>query len=506
MYMKHVAAGCGSRSQILLMMVVLMGAALLVTPGVLPVAHAQACCQVTALSGNKASAKDTRTGASFQFTVTERVSLRVGDPVYANFSKKEVSCNGSSICGTITAISPGVAPAPVTPTTAATGAVARAAAGTASRAPTVFEAGSDGTRGGAAATASVPSGPRGMVVLVDRAKKRAVAEDKQSGRLFEFTASPAVLEALRPNQPIFVNLSGKLVSLDGRTVAGEITGVDQLGASPQPGGADAVAASSSRFTCTPGYCACRGGENSADCQAMRGACGEWVGCDGLGRCFCSAPLAAGSLRSESTAPVRPAVAPATSVPNTGGAVQGAAGTGAANMGLAPAVAQIARVPSSEILIGGNLGVNTGATVTAVSGPNLITAQTTAGAYFVFSLNPSITNPFAPSILQVGEKVNANFTTNQVSLDNAAPVGTIKYLCAVPGPGQPCPPTAASCASMIVNAQGPPGCPEISATVGSGVPTSCQSGYYGSSCMACPANCSASNPCSQGITGTGQCQQ
>jgi hypothetical protein len=102
-------------------------------------------------------------------------------------------------------------------------------------------------------------------------------------------------------------------------------------------------------------------------------------------------------------------------------------------------------------------------------------------------------------------VNANFTINQVSLENASPVGTIKYLCAVPGPGQPCPPTAASCGTTAVSAQGAPGCPEISATVGDGVPTQCQSGYYGSSCMACPANCSASNPCSQGIGGTGQCQ-
>ena len=45
------------------------------------------------------------------------------------------------------------------------------------------------------------------------------------------------------------------------------------------------------FQCEPGVCVCRGGENSADCQNLKLLCGaeNWVGCDGLGRCFCSVP-------------------------------------------------------------------------------------------------------------------------------------------------------------------------------------------------------------------------
>ena len=43
--------------------------------------------------------------------------------------------------------------------------------------------------------------------------------------------------------------------------------------------------------CEPGYCICRGGEDSADCQDLKNLCadGNWVGCDELGRCFCSVP-------------------------------------------------------------------------------------------------------------------------------------------------------------------------------------------------------------------------
>ena len=89
--MKQAVAVCGSRPRILLLVALLMGAALLGMPGVVPVAEAEACCQVTAVSGKSASAIDTKTKTTFQFTLTKPVSLRVGDAVYANFPKKEVS-------------------------------------------------------------------------------------------------------------------------------------------------------------------------------------------------------------------------------------------------------------------------------------------------------------------------------------------------------------------------------------------------------------------------------
>ncbi len=118
--MKQAVAVCGSRPRIILMVALLMGAALLVMPGAVPMAEAAACCRVTAVSGNSVSAVDTKTETTFEFTLTKPVSLRVGDAVYANFSKKDVSCDGKSICGTITSISPRVARTPVTPKTEGT--------------------------------------------------------------------------------------------------------------------------------------------------------------------------------------------------------------------------------------------------------------------------------------------------------------------------------------------------------------------------------------------------
>jgi hypothetical protein len=44
--------------------------------------------------------------------------------------------------------------------------------------------------------------------------------------------------------------------------------------------------------CDPGgYCICRGGEGSGDCQDLKVICGDgnWLGCDELGRCYCSVP-------------------------------------------------------------------------------------------------------------------------------------------------------------------------------------------------------------------------
>lgn len=76
-------------------------------------------------------------------------------------------------------------------------------------------------------------------------------------------------------------------------------------------------------------------------------------------------------------------------------------------------------------------------VTAVSYPSLITAQTSGGAYFTFSLNADPLLPLLHVSVSVNQKVYANFTTKQVSLDGTSAVGTIKYLCPVPQ-NQPCP--------------------------------------------------------------------
>lgn len=125
------------------------------------------------------------------------------------------------------------------------------------------------------------------VVIVDAAHHLAVAED-QNGQIFEFTASPAVLQGLQPGQLVYANFARKEVSLDGKNVSGAMTRVmspDGLGTAPtgslQPHMAEA-------FQCEPGYCFCHGGRDSVDCQNMQTtACGSYFECDSRGRCFCS---------------------------------------------------------------------------------------------------------------------------------------------------------------------------------------------------------------------------
>jgi hypothetical protein len=64
---------------------------------------AQACCAITGLEakGQTAAAKVTATGQSFEFRVSDRRlfdSLRVGQPVYANFKASQVSLDGKTPC------------------------------------------------------------------------------------------------------------------------------------------------------------------------------------------------------------------------------------------------------------------------------------------------------------------------------------------------------------------------------------------------------------------------
>ena len=126
-------------------------------------------------------------------------------------------------------------------------------------------------------------------------------------------------------------------------------------------------------------------------------------------------------------------------------------------------------------------------------------RTSAGTYFVFAEDsPSSSNlrlPLRP-LLTVGQKVFANFTTKQVSLDGSHAVGTIQYLC-TPPPTQPCPASAATCTMQVLTT---PGCSAVSYQTST--PASCKPGFYGALCSPCP--CSPQGICSQGITGNGSC--
>jgi hypothetical protein len=107
-------------------------------------AQQKPCCTITAVDARSAvaSARVNATAQLFQFKVTPALatSLRPGQGVYANFSSRQVSLDGKTVCCTIIAVSPSPAvPAPAgrpsTPAPATQGqrsAVAQAASSTGS--------------------------------------------------------------------------------------------------------------------------------------------------------------------------------------------------------------------------------------------------------------------------------------------------------------------------------------------------------------------------------------
>ncbi len=76
-----------------------------------PLRAAPACCSVTAIDvrTGTATAVENATGRTFEFHIPNPklfATVRVGTPVYANFSTKQVSLDGKAPCGEITQINP----------------------------------------------------------------------------------------------------------------------------------------------------------------------------------------------------------------------------------------------------------------------------------------------------------------------------------------------------------------------------------------------------------------
>lgn len=185
-----------------------------------PAAAVDACCSVTAIDARSAtvSAKEKASTRLFKFHVTNASllrALRVGAPVYANFSKKQVSLDGKSACCAITAV--GSAPLvkrPVAPTPAPH-----------VQAPAV--------RALPQASAAVPrpaanpAAPCCGITAIDARSGSVTAQENASGRLFQFYAANAA--SLRVGAPVYANFSRKQVSLDGRSACCAIT---VIGAAP----------------------------------------------------------------------------------------------------------------------------------------------------------------------------------------------------------------------------------------------------------------------------------
>jgi hypothetical protein len=88
--------------------VLVFGVALVILAVLAPAARGQqpACCSITAIDARTATvkAKVNATGKTFEFSVNDTKlvpSLKVGQPVYANFTTQQVSLDGKTIAGTI---------------------------------------------------------------------------------------------------------------------------------------------------------------------------------------------------------------------------------------------------------------------------------------------------------------------------------------------------------------------------------------------------------------------
>jgi Cu/Ag efflux protein CusF len=92
------------------MSVTLLGALFLAIAALSPRAEAlDPCCTITAIDAKTSlvTAKDTATGQTFQFKVTDAAqlnSLKVGQGVYANFKTRQVSINGIGPCCAIVSL------------------------------------------------------------------------------------------------------------------------------------------------------------------------------------------------------------------------------------------------------------------------------------------------------------------------------------------------------------------------------------------------------------------
>jgi hypothetical protein len=144
-------------------------------------------------------AKVKSTGQLFQFTPNNKAQLgqlKIGQPVFANFTSRQISFDGKSPAGTILSI------------------------------PTADK----GSAGTSAASKGVPTDVKGaspidgIITNINANPGVITAKVNSTGEFFTFTlTNSSQLKTLKVGQRVFANFSNKHVSFDGKTAAGTVT-------------------------------------------------------------------------------------------------------------------------------------------------------------------------------------------------------------------------------------------------------------------------------------------
>ena len=167
------------------------------------------CCAIVAVDAATgiATAKITADGRVFQFKAKNPAitTLQLGQSVYANFAKNQVSVDGRTVCCVMTS--------------GPQSATAAADATTPAPQPTPAPAASVAPPSSPERAPAVRPGACCGIVGVDANTGIVTAKVNASGNVFGFKPSnPAVLASLQPGQAVYVNFTSHQVSLDGRTL------------------------------------------------------------------------------------------------------------------------------------------------------------------------------------------------------------------------------------------------------------------------------------------------
>jgi len=159
------------------------------------------CCVITSIDTHTAivAARETGTGKTFSFKVTNPSllnSLKVGQGVYANFSKGQVSVDGFNPCCNIVNASGGTAVNSFGPIDGATAGKQFGPI--------------DGAQGGK------PLTPCCSITGIDPRMSTVTAKETATGKTFSFKATnPSLLNSLKVGQAVYANFATRQVSVDG---------------------------------------------------------------------------------------------------------------------------------------------------------------------------------------------------------------------------------------------------------------------------------------------------